>query len=362
MKKRILGILLALTIVIVGVGCSKNQNVDKVDQVESTETTKKESETKTEDKAEDKTETAEKEEKSVEELKELRVMAPNGTPTLSMIKLINDKYSPREGTEVTYENIASPELLVTKLTQQEADIAIVPTNLAANLYQKGVPYQLAGSSVWGILYLVSNQEVASWEDLKGKEIALIGRGLTPDATFRYLLSSNGIDPEKDVTLKYYASGSELAASYIAGQDQYSLIPQPILTKVLMKKKDSKIVLDMQKEWSKVTGLESYPQASIIVSKALVESHPQVVEDFLQAYDEAVDWENENPQEAGTYYENLNIGLNAALINKAMPGCNLDFVATKEAKEALEAYFKVLFEFNPKLLGGKLPDEGLYYEK
>ncbi|PAB60678.1 ABC transporter substrate-binding protein [Anaeromicrobium sediminis] len=302
-----------------------------------------------------------KEEVKVEPVN-IHVIAPNGTPTLSMVKLFEENPSMGDGVTVTYESIAATDVLASKLTQQEADIAIVPTNLAANMYNKEVPYKLAGSSVWGILYLVSTEEVNGWEDLKGKEISMIGRGLTPDATFRYLLTKNNVEPDKDVSLKYFSGGSELAASFISGKGEYALIPEPLLTKVLMKRKDAKVVLDMQREWSTATGLESYPQASIIVSDDLINNHPEVVDKFLNAYEEGIKWANDNPLEAGKYYENLGIGLKAPLINKAMAGCNIRYVGATDAKESLEAYLNVLFEFNPKLLGGKLPDEGLYLER
>lgn len=344
MKKILSPILVTLLLFVLGVGCTSTS--EKVNDEKVTQELVKEEP---------------KEEKAVEPV-DIHVIAPNGTPTLSMVKLFEENPSMGEGVNVTYETIAATDVLASKLTQQEADIAIVPTNLAANMYNKGVNYKLAGSSVWGILYLVSTEEVTSWEDLKGQEISMIGRGLTPDATFRYLLTANNVKPDEDVTLKYFSGASELATSFISGQGNYALIPEPLLTKVLMKRTDAKVVLDMQKEWATATGLESYPQASIIVSEDLINNHPQVVESFLTAYEEGIVWANENPLEAGKYYENLGIGLNAQLIDKAMPGCNIRFISAKDAKESIDAYMNVLFEFNPKLLGGKLPDEGLYFER
>lgn len=297
-----------------------------------------------------------------EKLDSLKVIMPYGTPTLSMVKMITEKPEIENVTDVDYELLQATDVLVASLINKEADIAIVPTNLAAVLHNKGVGYKIAGSSVWGVLYVASSEEINGIEDLKGREVSLIGRNLTPDAIFRYILTENNIDPDNDLTLNYFSGGSELAANYISKQSNIGMIPQPLLTNVLMKREDSKVVLDLQEEWTKLTGSDKYPQASIVVSEELIASHPETVASFINEYEEAVEWLNENPQEAGAYYEALNIGLNSKIIETAIPTSNLRFVSATDAKEALNSYLNVLYDFNPKLLGGKAVDDTLYFEK
>lgn len=334
MMKKLLGVLLVLMLVLVG--CAQAPADDDVTVEEKTL------------------------EKNI--LESLNVVMPYGTPTLSMVKLIVEESKIENTTEVTYEMLQATDVLIASLINKEADIAIVPTNLAAVLHNKGLGYKIAGSSVWGVLYMVSSDDINSVEELKGQEISLIGRGLTPDAILRYILTENGIDPEKDLTLNYFSGGSELAANYISGQSNIGMIPQPLLTNVLMKRDDSKVVLDLQEEWTELTGLDKYPQASIIVSEDLIASHPEVVESFLSEYEASIKWINENPQNAGDYYEKLNIGLNAKIIEKAIPTSNLKYIPASEAREALDSYLTILFEFNPKLLGGKPVDGTLYFEQ
>jgi len=301
------------------------------------------------------------EEVDVEEVEplEVSVKIPYGTPALSMVKLLVEEPDFGENVTVDYELIQATDVLSAALINQEADIAIVPTNLAATIYNKGVPYKLAGSSVWGVLYLVSNEEITSVEELKGKDISLIGRNLTPDAMLRYVLSENGIDPETDVNLEYFSGSSELATNYISGNSNLGMIPQPLLTNVLMKRDDSKVVIDLQEEWIKLTGSDSFPQASIIVSEELLNNNPDFVEAFLAEFEAGTKWINENPAEAGAYYESLGIGLNAKIIEKAIPQCNIRYQSAADAREALDTYLNVLFEFNPQLLGGVAIEEGFY---
>lgn len=291
----------------------------------------------------------------------IKVATPAGTPTLSMIKMFKENPSIGDNVSVSYENVKSTDLLTSKILSKEADIFIVPTNLAANLYNKNSGYKIAASTVWGTFYLVGNEEISNWEDLKGKEIDMIGRGLTPDAIFRYLLTQNNIDPDKDVKLNCFGGASELATNFISGKSNLSLMPEPMLTKALTKRNDSKVVMDLQEEWQKATNLNSsYPQASVIVSEELIKNNLDALKTFLNEYEKSINWINENPSEAGKYYEELDMGINKMIVEKSIKRCNIDYVSANNAKEAIDKYLKVLFEYNPKLVGGKLVDEDFYF--
>ena len=79
-------------------------------------------------------------------------------------------------------------------------MACVPANLASVLYNKteGEIVTLAVNTL-GVLYIVENgNAVQSMADLAGKTIVAAGKGSTPEYALRYLLSENGIDPNKDV--------------------------------------------------------------------------------------------------------------------------------------------------------------------
>lgn len=292
----------------------------------------------------------------------LKVAAPGGPTTISIVKMFKDKPSLGENLEISYESVKSPDMMAAKIISGEVDFAVVPTNLAAKLHNKGVSYKLAASTVWGVLYIASSEEIKAWEDLKGKEIYTIGRGLTPDILFRYLLSKNGIDPDKDITINYLAGPQELAGFMIAGKAQVAVMPEPMLSAVLVKNKDVKIVMDLQKEWEVSTGKESYPQSSLFVKNEVIEKYPDIVDKFLEEYEKGIKWVNENSTEAGKYVEALNIGLNAVIAEKAIPGSNLKYVKGADAKPAVEEFLRVLNDFSKESIGGKLPSDEFYYQR
>jgi len=292
----------------------------------------------------------------------IKVVTPGGPTTVSLIKMIKEKPVLGKNVEVEYEIIDSTDLLASKILSNEADFIVAPTNLISNLYNKGVKYTLGASTVWGVLYVAGSEDINSWDDLKGKELATIGRGLTPDILFRFILKENGLDPDKDVTLTYYSGPQELAQIMIAGKNSLGVVPEPVLTTVKTKNENIKTIFDLQKEWEKVTGKFSYPQSALFIKNEIIEKYPDVVEAFLQEYEESINWVNENRSTAGEWVEELNIGLNAKVVEKAIPGCNLRYMTAQESKEYLEEYLKVLLDFSPDSIGGKIPDEGLYLKE
>ncbi len=291
-----------------------------------------------------------------------QVVVPAGVPTIGLAKLF--KESPEiGGAKMVYESIVATDTLAPKLISGEADFAVVPSNLAIMVYNKGAQYQYAGATSWGVLYLASADEsVQSWEDLKGKTIAMIGRGLTPDLTLRYLMAQNGLTPDTDVTFEYVAGATELAPMFLSGKASIALLPEPMLTQVLTKKPETKVVFDIQEEWKKATGGESYPQTAVLIKKEIIESYPQLTEAFLTELAASVDFANTDPQTVGTYMEELSDSMKAAIVAKAIPNCNLLFKDAAGAKQALEIYLEKLMEFDPKNIGGKMPDENFYYQK
>lgn len=355
MKKTVKIILVMMMAMMLLVGCAKTEEAVVVE----TKDVETEAVIETEAEAESMEEV---EEVIIEEVTPItiKVAAPSGAPTLSMIKMFKEEPVLGEGVEVIYESVKSPDLMAAKIISGEVDFAIVPSNLAIKLYNKEVDYKYAASSIWGVLYVVSTEEISGWEDLRGKEINMIGRGLTPDVVLRFLLKENGLEPDVDVTFNYVNGGTELAQMFIAGESTLSIMPEPVLSKVLMKKEDATVVLDLQEEWSKVSdGTESYPQAGLVVSSALVESHPEVVEAFLAKYEESITWVNENPAEAGVYGEELEIGLAAKITENAIGRSNMEYKSALDSKESLTAYYEILFGFSPELVGGELPDDAFF---
>lgn len=303
------------------------------------------------------------EQAEVKEPKTIKFYYPDGLPALTAAKLAKESPNMDENITIDYEIQKTPDLLASKIIKGEADIAMVPSSLAVQAFNKGIPYKLVGTSTWGSLYLISTEGIETFKDLKGKEIYSFAKGLTPDIVLRYVLSKNGIDPDKDVEITYLNSGSEVGPAFLGGKTNLAVVSEPLATNVMMKKEDAKIIFGLNEEWSKVTESENgYPQASLIIKSDLLENEKEFVEKFLEEYGVSSRWAVEHPEELGDYAEELGIGVKKEAIIKGQDRMNMKFVEVKDCREEYEMYFKAMLDFAPESIGGKLPDEEFYFER
>jgi len=293
---------------------------------------------------------------------QIKVVTPSGATAISISKAMKDT-SEINGTKVQYEVVPTTDLIVARITAKEADFAVVPVNLAAQLYQKNLPYKLTSVVTWGNIFIASSENIEGWEALKGQDVYLMGKGLVPDIVFRTLLKENGLNPDEDVNLIYLSGATELAPNFLSGNAKISMLPEPVLSTVKTKKPDTNVFLDLQEEWKKAFGLSKtgYPQAGILVKEDLIKSDPELVKDYIKVLADGMDWINENPKEAGQIAEELELGLTADIVEKSMPGNNIRHEYATGVREELEQLFEIMYEFNPDSIGGKMPDDGLYYD-
>lgn len=253
--------------------------------------------------------------------------------------------------------------VVAALSKGDADIAAVATNLAATLYNKtdGGVTVLAVNTL-GVLSLLSNgQEAATVSELKGKTIYAPGQGANPEYILRYVLSGNGLDPDKDVTLRFVGEGSELLTVWQSDPEAVILAPQPVATSILMQNENAKTLFDMTEEWDKIAGGDStLMMGCVIVRNEFLQANPGAVELFLQEYAASIEKTRSDVEGTAVLCEQYGLIPKAALAQKAIPSCGLTFVTGAEMKTGLSGYLQVMFDANPKSVGGALPGDDFYY--
>jgi NitT/TauT family transport system substrate-binding protein len=290
----------------------------------------------------------------------VRVMSLSGIAGMAMVKLFEENIPARTG--IDYTVLKSPDLMMAKLVSGEADIAALPLNQAAILYNKGVPVQMAAVIGWGVMYIVGNDStIKAWKDLQGKELYLVAKGAVPDLLFQYLATQNGLQPGRDLKLNYVASPVELAQLTAAGKVKLATLPEPWVTEVLMRAPQLRVVLDFQSEWRRLEKQKAtYPQTCIVVKRQLVKEQPQVVKRFLKDLQRSIGWLHQNPGPGGVLAEKY-VRISAAAVQKGLPRCNLEYQPVWQARPAVRQFLRRLTEVAPAAIGGKLPDDGFYYQ-
>ena len=268
-------------------------------------------------------------------------------------------------TENTY-HITMPganDEVVAAISNGDADIAAVATNLAATLYNKtdGGVTVLAVNTL-GVLSLLGNGgEAASIADLAGRTLYAPGQGANPEYILRYVLRGNGLDPDSDVTLRFVGEGSELLTVWQTDPEAVILAPQPVATSILMQNENARTLFDMTEEWDKVSGGEStLMMGCVIVRNAFLQEHPDAVTLFLQEYAASIEKAQSDAAGTAALCEQYGLIPKAALAEKVLPYCGLTFVTGAEMKAGLSGYLQVMFDADPRSVGGAMPDDGFYY--
>lgn len=331
--KKLLAILLALTLVFALAGCKSNDTVSTAPENSS------------------ETYTA----------VDMSVACMTGPTGIGMAKLMAD--SDANATENNYTfTVASAATDITgKFLNGEINIASVPTNVAATLYNKteGKVRMLAVNTYGVLSILEKGNTIKSVADLKGKTIYSTGQGQNPEFILKYILTENGINPETDVTINFVSS-EDLVAKLISGEAEVALAPEPAATTVMVKNQELNRALSINDEWAKVSD-SKLMMGCIIALDSYVTVNEKAVEKFLEEYEKSVKFATENIDETATHCAAYNITATDVIAKKAIPTCNLCYVTGSDMKNNVNAYYNVLFNADATSVGGKLPADDLFYK-
>jgi len=250
-----------------------------------------------------------------------------------------------------------------------ADFAAMPTNVAANLYNRGVKLQLLNVSTWGVLWMVSRESgLKTLADFKGREILMPFRADMPDIVFHALAEKQGLDPRRDFKLRYVGSPLDAMQILISRRADHALLAEPAVSVALRKTQSFPVSVvapdlyrsaDLQQEWARVFQRPArIPQAGIAaLGKAL--GNAALIARFQQAYAASLAWCEKQPDECGKLVASRVDMLTPDGVADSVRIDNATFVTAAEAKPELEFFFELLHAREPNLVGGRLPDAGFY---
>ena len=292
----------------------------------------------------------------------MRIAGLQGPTTMGMVKLMKDQES-MESPLYDVTMYGAADEIVPLLTKGELDAAAIPANLVATLYQKTEgKIQVAAVNTLGVLYVVTTgDDVASVADLAGKTIYSTGKGTTPEYVLNYILTENGIDPAKDVTIEYKSEATEvLSTLQSAGEGAVAVLPQPYVTAAQAQVEGLNAALDLTEEWNKIDPDSQLITGVLAVRSDYAEQHPEELEAFLADYRSSIEWVTANTADAAQLVAEYGIVAKAPLAEKALPACNITYMDGADMKQALSGYLDVLYHQDAASVGGALPGDDFYY--
>lgn len=250
--------------------------------------------------------------------------------------------------------------IVPRLTNGELDIAAIPTNLAATLYNRtdgGI--KLLALNTLGVLHILENGDtVNSLADLEGRTLYATGQGSNPEYVLNYLLEANGLDPAADVDIQWLAS-EELTARMASGDIDLCMLPVPAATTVMMQNSDVRDAIDLNDAWTESGAQGTFTMGCLVARTEWLEDNSELVPGILEEYAASIDYANSSPEEAAALIEQYGIVPKAAVAQAAIPQANMVCI-TGEDMKGIADYYQVLFDADPTSIGGAIPGEDFYY--
>jgi NitT/TauT family transport system substrate-binding protein len=258
----------------------------------------------------------------------------------------------------------TPDEMRAGLSSGTMQAVIVPTNVAANLYNRGLGVLLLNIMTRGLLYIVAGDRLGRVEDLAGRKIAVPFRNDMPDFVLRRLVTRAGLKPGTDVQFDYAGTPPEATQMLLAGRVDAALLAEPAATAAILRAKVSLTHLaravDCQKEWAKAVGGRSFiPQAGLAVTRSFIDKvGPTGLQTLQNALQAAVDFVVAHRLRASVTSA-TELGLMSPIVAEAIPSSNLAALPASAVRPDLESFFSMLAEDDPRIIGGKLPDDAFY---
>lgn len=287
-----------------------------------------------------------------------RVMVLNGTTGFGMANLMDAAAKGEAALEYTFSVETDASNIVAGLVNGSVDIAALPTNAAAAVYNKtqgGV--QVLALNTLGVLYLVTDGsvEVNDLADLAGKTVYAPAQN--PSFIFQHLLQASGLT---DVTIdNTYAQPADLNTAVAAGEVSIAVLPEPMVTVARSQNPDLVVALDLTAEWDKVSVPGSLVQGCVVVRRAFAEENPSALALFLQEYGKSILDMTEDIAGTAAKIEAQGIFAKAPVAAKAIPNCNVCFITGTEMQEALSEFMNIMFAVAPASVGGSIPGDDFY---
>jgi NitT/TauT family transport system substrate-binding protein len=247
------------------------------------------------------------------------------------------------------------------LTGNQADFAILPVTLGANLYAGQKDLVMVGVHEWKVFYLLAREgvEFSDWSSLKDKSIHMpVGKGQTVDVLSRLGIIKAGLTPDQDVKF-VYAPPQEVVTLFQTGKIDFAALPEPYVT-LAMKDQAGSIVLDYQEYWGEVAAAPPrVPIAGLFVKKDFAAKNPEVVKHVAQLLADSTAWCNANPDAAIEQAQNT-LPLPAAVMKASLERTEFKYVPTAECRGEVEKYLETIQQIDPDSMK-QLPDKGFYGE-
>ncbi len=255
--------------------------------------------------------------------------------------------------------ITNPDQLRTGFAAGELDVAVMPANVAAILFNREIDVRMIGI-VDAQLLQVLGPAGTTWEDLDGVTVHLPFPGDIADVTFRQLAADNGVDVD-GLDLRYGTSLPDLVAAAAAGEVTNAVLPEHVASAAAAQAAaaghDLVPIIDLQEAWATSTGGNRLPQVAVVATGSLVDDAPEVVAAIQAAAAASIARASGDPAVVTALSEQT--GLPEPMVTDVLGSLDLAYRSVAEARADVDLMLASLFEDSPEGLAGQLPADAFF---
>lgn len=292
----------------------------------------------------------------------IRVASLKGPTSIGLVKLMDDSANGKTANTYQFTMATTADEILPKMISGELDIALVPANVAAVLYNKSEGgIKVIDINTLGVLYAVSGDStISKISDLRGKTLYITNMGTTPDYVTQLLLAANGI-ALNEVTIEYKSEATEVAATLKEHPEAVGILPQPFVTAACIQNEALSPVLDLTAEWDSAVKDGSRLVTGVTVARTeFLNDNKKAIAAFLEEHKASCEYVSKDVEGCASLVVANGIIEKEPIAMKAIPKCNVTYIDGEQMKSALSGYLQALFDMDATTVGGKLPDENFYY--
>ncbi|MGY0709834.1 hypothetical protein [Azospirillum argentinense] len=168
-------------------------------------------------------------------LPQLTLWGPPAGPSITLVHAIASGLLRPVADKVVFKAWRTPDELRAGLTSGTMQTFVLPTQSAANLFNKGLGVRLVNVMTNGLLYLLSaDPSLTSVAALKGRSVAIPFRNDTSEYVFRRLLAAERLTADGDVALHFTGTPMEAIQLLVTGRADTALLPEPAASAAILR--------------------------------------------------------------------------------------------------------------------------------
>ncbi len=285
-----------------------------------------------------------------------------GPTGMGLAKLIED--TPEDSKDYTFSAYTDPNLAVPDLLNGTLDMACLPTNAAANLFNKGNEISVVAVNTLGSLFVIAdeNTKIETVSDLEGKTVFVSVPGSTTEPILKHILEKNNVHAE---ILVDSATHDDLIAKVKASNGSaIAVLPEPKVSAALIQVKNYEIKLNLSEEWDNISE-KPLAMGCIVARNDVLENNKAAVDQFLDDYEASVQYISAKDNKTTAAQIILNTGIIPSLPIATSALENLDgaivFISGQEMTQTLKQFYEVLLASSGETIGKKQPEDSFYYD-